>query len=177
MKDIVKKRPVGRKCDYHEKVEPRFEEIKKWRKEGQTERNIAKLCGVSYRTFCAYKVKFPQLMQLLKDAKETLISELEDTLFRMALGKVKVTETKKYIQKDSKGNDKTRIEETVKDIAPHPTLLIFSLKNLAPDKWKDVQDVTFNDMENAIKNMDTVFAEMKDKLDKSDDTITSSVPE
>ena len=73
----------------------------------------------------------------------------------MALGKVKVTETKKYIQKDSKGNDKTKIEETVKDIAPNPTLLIFSLKNLAPDKWKDVQDVTFNDMENAMKNMDT----------------------
>ena len=38
MKDIVEKRPVGRKSNYHEKVESRFEEIKKWRKEGQTEK-------------------------------------------------------------------------------------------------------------------------------------------
>ena len=86
-------------------------------------------------------------------------------MFQMALGKIKTTEIKKYIQKDKSGNEKTKIEETIKELAPNTTLLIFSLKNLAPDKWKDVQDVTFNDMEVAMKNMDEVFKEMKDKLD------------
>lgn len=156
---------VGRKSNYYDKVEPYFKEIAAWRKDGQTEENIAKLLGVSYRTLCEYKVKFPQFAQLLKDSKAELIVELETTLFQMALGRIKVTETKKYIQVDANGDEKTKIEETVKDIAPHPTLLIFALKNLST-KWRDNHDVTLNDMSAAMQNMDSVFNEMRAKLPK-----------
>lgn len=131
-----KKEPksAGRRSLYPTKVEPYFEEIKKWRKEGQTEQNIAKLLGIGYRTFNDYKVKHPQLVQVLKVATNSLVEELEETMFQMALGKRTVTETEKIIQKDKDGKQTTKIREVTKEIPPHPTLLIFSLKNLAPEK-------------------------------------------
>ena len=147
---------VGRKSNYYTKVEPYFEEIKAWRRSGQTEENIAKLLGVSFRSFLDYKNKFPQLNQVLKESKEKLISELEKTMFEMALGKIKVKETKKFIKIGKDGKQETRIEETVKEIPPHPTLLIFSLKNLAPDKWKDQPNIDFKDLQDKLKNFKSI---------------------
>ena len=73
-------------------------------------------------------------MQVLKVATNSLVEELEETMFQMALGKRKITETEKIIQKDQNGKQTTKIREVIKEIPPHPTLLIFSLKNLAPEK-------------------------------------------
>ena len=168
---------AGRKSYYEERVAPYFEDIKKWRIAGQTEENIAKLLKVSFRALTDYKGRYPEFAKLLRDSTNVLVGELENTMFQMALGKIKVKEVKKFISRNKEGKDSTKIEETVKELAPNPTLLIFSLKNLAPDRWRDVQDVTFNDMENAMKNMDTVFSEMKEKLDKSEDgKITLEIP-
>lgn len=152
---------------YERIVIPNFEKIKELRHAGQTEPNIAKYLGIAYNTFREYKKQHPEFQKLLDDAKGTLVENLEQTMYQMALGKVKVTETKKYIQRGADGEDKTRIEEIVKDIPPSVPLLIFSLKNLAGDKWRDSpQDVTMSDVEVAMKNMNTVFTEMKSKLNK-----------
>jgi hypothetical protein len=159
---------AGRKSNYYSKVEPYFEEIKAWRIVGQTEENIAKLLGVSFRSFLDYKNQFPQLAQVLKESKEKLIGELEHTMFEMALGKVKVKETKKFIKNGKDGKQETRIEETVKEVPPHPTLLIFSLKNLAPDRWKDVHEATFNELQTALDNFKLVSDELEKTLDDKD---------
>ena len=152
---------------YERVVVPNFEKIKELRRSGQTEANIAKCLGLSYNTFQLYKKQHVELQELMDKSKEVLVENLEKTMYQMALGKVKVTETKKYIQRGANGEDRTRIEEIVKDIPPRVPLLIFSLKNLAGDKWRDSpQDVTMSDVEVAMKNMNTVFKEMKSKLNK-----------
>lgn len=133
---------------------------------------MSKLVGVNYRSWCDYKVKYPQFAQILKESKEVLIENLEKTMFEMALGKIKITETKKYISRDKAGADSTKIEETVKELAPSVPLLIFSLKNLAPEKWRDIPDLTFNDLDNVTANMNTVFKELKDKLDNHETSKT-----
>ena len=72
---------AGRKSAYYEKVEPRLDEVRKWRvDDAQSEPNIAKLLGISYRSLMEYKVKFPQFAQVLKESKEALIVDLEDTI-------------------------------------------------------------------------------------------------
>lgn len=139
---------------------------------------MSKLVGVNYRSWCDYKVKYPQFAQILKESKEVLIENLEKTMFEMALGKIKITETKKYISRDKAGADSTKIEETVKELAPSVPLLIFSLKNLAPEKWND-NSLAVVDVNGAMNNMQTVFKELKNKLntiditkDKLDETST-----
>jgi len=159
----------GVKSTYNTKILSRFDEIFEWRRDGHNAKNIAKMLGISENCLYQYKRKHPEFKELLEASSEALVDNLEDTMFRMALGKVKVKKTKRYIQTDGRtGAENTKIEETEEELPPNATLLIFSLKNLSPTKWRDVQDVTFNDMENAKKNMDTVFAEMKEKLDKSE---------
>lgn len=146
---------------YAEKVLPRFDEIKKWRQEGQTEKNIAKLLGVSYITFCKYKAKHPQLFTLMDDSKELLIKNLETTMYQAALGKLLNREVKTITGADGK----IRTDETIKELPPNTALLIFSLKNLAPDRWRDVQEVSNSgNVEVAIKNINKVSAELKEAI-------------
>ena len=117
---------------------------------------------MSYASFQVYKKQHEELQELLSESKKILIEQLEHTMFECALGKIKVRETKKFIQQNGE-KEQVRIEETIKEIPPNPTLLIFSLKNLSPEKWCDVQQQIIN-TDGVIKNMDKVFSELKQKL-------------
>ena len=75
----------------------------------------------------------------MEDARDLLIEELENTMYQTAMGKIKIRETKRYIQQNG-DKEQVRVEETVKELPPNPTLLIFTLKNMAPQKWRDVNN-------------------------------------
>ena len=170
-----KKSNAGRKSNYATKVLPYLEEIRAWRQEGQTEEIIAKFLGVSYTSFNEYKVKYPELMQTLKESKEKLIHDLEDTLFRVALGKVKTIKSKKiYIKDHRTGEMKLDKEEVQEDtLAPNATLLIFSLKNLNSSRWKDRHDIDVSkdsELQEAMNNFKLVSDELTKHLeDKTDE--------
>lgn len=128
----------GRKNKYETHVEPFLKDIPYWRREGLREIDIAKRLDISYRSFCYYKNRNLQLMQALKKGKDDLVHDIEDSLFKRALG-YEYEETKTYIEKDDKGKEKKKIEKTKKHITPDTAAAIFALKNLAPDKWRDKQ--------------------------------------
>jgi hypothetical protein len=130
---------VGRPSKWETHVLPFLDRIPKLRKQGFHEAQIAKHLGVGYATFMEYKNRYPDLTEALKKGKTELIEDLEDTLYRKALGLIKTKDIKKYIKK-TKNGEETRIEETIKEYAPDTGALVFSLKNLAPDKWKDRRD-------------------------------------
>lgn len=137
-------------------------------RDGYTEEQCANTIGVAYSTFMKWKPEIPELLEVLKESKEFLIAELEDTLYRKALGKCTVKETKKYIERDKAGKEKTKIEETVREIAPDTTLLIFALKNLTIDngKWLDRHEgSTFSELQSALDNFKS-FSEKVEKANK-----------
>ena len=154
----------GRKSNYHSKVEPYFDEIKAWRQNGQTEENIAKLLGVSYKSLNDYKLNFPQFTQLLKDSKEKLIANLENTMFELALGKCK--KTKNVYTRDPRTGKMILDKSEEETIAPNPTMLIFSLKNLASDRWQDRREMKVTTNELVDKAMDN-FKLVSDELNKN----------
>lgn len=149
---------------YERVVVPNFEKIKELRRSGQTEANIAKYLGLAYNTFQLYKKQHVELQELMDESKQMLIEELENTMYQTAMGKIKVRETKRYIQQNG-GKEQVRVEETVKELPPNPTLLIFTLKNMAPQKWRDVQQLTGVSVDTALENMEKVFTELREKLD------------
>ena len=61
----------------------------------------------------------------MEDARDLLIEELENTMYQTAMGKIKIRETKRYIQQNG-DKEQVRVEETVKELPPNPTLLIFT---------------------------------------------------
>jgi len=171
---MANKKGAGRKSNYFSKVEPYFDEIKSWRYEGQTEENISKLLGVSYRSFMEYKVKYPQLSQVLRESTKKLLSELESTMYEMALGKVKVKKVKNTYVRDSRTGKMIldKKEENEDTLAPNTTMLIFSLKNLDPDKWRDRRDLNLGSestVDVALENFQLVSEELKKSLRENKD--------
>lgn len=168
---MEKKKSPGRKSKYMSHVEPYMKEIRSWRKNGQTEENISKLLGVSFRTFMEYKVKYPQLTQVLKESKMVLISDLENTMFELALGKVKVKKVKTISVKDPRTGKMVidRTEESEDILPPNPTMIIFSLKNLASDRWQDRRytDTKVTNMEELVAIAQTLKDIGSKGIDKS----------
>lgn len=164
---------TGRPRVLDQYIKPNLERIRKLKQDGYTDEQIARVIGVSYETLRRYKKTFSPLFEALKKGKEDLILELEDTLYRRALGKCKTKTTKKYIE-EVNGIQKQKIEETVQELPPDVGALCFSLKNLAPDKWKEVRlDNNFNEMQKALDNFKS-FSERMDGVSQED---MDNVPE
>jgi len=127
-----KEQKRGRKSKYDTHVKPYLDRIPKWRRNGMTEAQIAKKLGIAMSSFSLYKLKHSEFSETLKNSKEELIENLEDSLFRRAMG-YSYEETK--IEKESDG--RAKITKTTKELPPDVGALIFALKNLAPGKWKN----------------------------------------
>lgn len=126
----------GRKSKYETNILPFFDRIIAWRKQGQTEKQIAKKLDVAVSTWEKYKKDYPEFKEILTFSKELLVEQIEDSLFTRAMGKhYKEVETKTETVKGQPPRTSTR--ETVKYLPPDTTAIIFSLKNLDPSRWSD----------------------------------------
>jgi DNA-binding transcriptional MerR regulator len=132
---------AGRKSKYEDYVEPYLDKIAYWRKDGLTEEQIASKLHIAYSTLKEYKNRYSALMAALKTGKEDLIAELEKSLYKRGMG-FEYEEVKTYVEKDDTGKEKKKIEKTKKFLAPDTGALIFALKNLRSDKWKDKIETT-----------------------------------
>jgi 5-methylcytosine-specific restriction endonuclease McrA len=82
----VEKVKKGRKSKYDTHVAPRLQEIEWWCREGLTEIEICKRLDVAESTFNNYKREFSELMESLKKGKEIADYQVEDALFKRAVG-------------------------------------------------------------------------------------------
>lgn len=154
-KEIVEEEVLSKttKSNYTTMVEPHLEEISELRANGATIKEIAKRCNVSYSRFRDYVREESALSAAIKRPTDFLVKEIEDSLFKRAMG-FEVTETKTSAETVGEGNNKrtkSKVEKVVKHYIPDVTAQIFALKNLAPDKWKDRQDI--NHSGDAIENL------------------------
>lgn len=96
-----------------------------------TDEELSKRMGVSRGTFYDWIKKFPDISDAIKKGKEVVDYEVQQTLFKSALGyKTKETRTETY----EDGGSKTIIIE--RDVPPNVTAQIFWLSNRRPDKWR-----------------------------------------
>jgi len=85
-----------RKTKYHSHVEPKLLLVEAWARDGIIDEDIAKKLGIAYSTFNVYKTKHSELSEALKKGKEVADVEVENALFKRAVG-YEYTE-KKYVQ-------------------------------------------------------------------------------
>jgi hypothetical protein len=142
---------AGPKNLYKEMVEPFLENVTAWRREGLTEIQIFERLGVGKTSATRYKKKYPEFRQALLDGKKKLVGELEDSLYKRAKG-FEYEEMEVSVRDDGSGK---RIRKTKKYIVPDVGALCFALKNLAPEKWRDKQDVNISG-ELGVKVVDNV---------------------
>lgn len=126
----------GRMGKYDSHVKPYLKRIPKWRRQGMTEKQICQKLSIGVSTWEEYKNKHPELTEALKEGKEELIEQLETSLFQKAMG-FEYEETETYIEMKADGSKTPRVRKHKKRALPDTGALAFSLKNLAPEQWRD----------------------------------------
>lgn len=122
---------AGRPNKYVTNVEPRFEEIKKWARNGATDKEIARQLDVNERVFCKYKKQYNQLSELLKNARQGAVEDIKAAMYKRAIG-FNYTESK--FTEDDEGHWKK--ETYTKAALPDPTSALILLKHWDKDtEW------------------------------------------
>lgn len=118
--------------------------LKGWARNGLKDTLIAKNMGITAKTLYEWKNKYSNIREALKKGKEPADIEVEDALFKAAIGyyvtvkePIKV-KTKKQL-KDKGTIEEEHVEFIEKEtyIPPNPTAIIFWLKNRKPEAWRD----------------------------------------
>lgn len=130
---------MGRPNKYETHVKPHFKEIKEAFERGVDEKEIAKSIGVAVSSWCEYKHRYPEFVELLKRSEEKtkeILKRLDSALLKSAEG-FEYTEKKQYITEDDKGNKKKHTEIYTRYSPPNPTAIFGALNRFDPDYKKD----------------------------------------
>lgn len=122
--------------------------IQGWARDGLIDKQIAHNMGVAYSTLRTWRDKFPELAEALQKGKEVVDREVENALYKRALG-YWVTETKTVTLPDGD----MRVEEIHKHVAPDTTAQIFWLKNRKPDQWREKNDLTLTPSNGVLESL------------------------
>ena len=106
--------------------------LKGWATDGLTNEQIAENMGINPDTLYTWQNRFTEIAEALKKGKEIADREVENALYKRAIG-MEYTETKQLIDTDGK----KRVEKATKFIPPDSTAIIYWLKNRKPDIWRD----------------------------------------
>ena len=129
---------ASRQSKYETHVVPYLDRIPNWRKQGLTEKQVAQKLGIAYSTLTLYRDSHSALSVALKKGKEELVEELENSLYKKAMG-FEYEEIETWIE-EVDGVQKKRVKKIKRRALPDTGALCFALKNLASDKWRDRQD-------------------------------------
>ena len=99
---------------------------------GATDKQLADCFEVSEQTINNWKKKYKEFNLALKEGKMYSDAMVAKALYNRALGQT---------VKEVKTNEDGSSSETVKEIPPDPTSMIFWLKNRQPDFWRDKQSL------------------------------------
>lgn len=114
--------------------------IQGWTRNGLMESQIAKNIGIRPETLSVWKKRFPQLNQAIKKSRDLADIEVENALYKSALGH-RERETTKYVREyqDGNGNPQARTvesKEVERYYPPNPTSIAIWLNNRKPDDWR-----------------------------------------
>lgn len=106
--------------------------INGWARDGLIDEQIATNIGVSYSTFKEWKKKFPDFSAALKKGKDVVDREVENALYKSAIGFIYEEETV------TNAGDVVLVKKYSK---PNTTAQIFWLKNRKRNQWTDKSEV------------------------------------
>lgn len=110
-----------------------------WARSGLTDAQIAHNIGIRRETLIQWKKKYPNINNALKKSKEVVDFEVENALYKRAIGYDYDEEKSVTIQK-SDGSMEERFERVTKHVPPDTTAQIFWLKNRKPAEWRDKRE-------------------------------------
>jgi hypothetical protein len=135
-----------------------------WARDGLSDEQIAHNMGINVATLYRWKNEHSEICNALKKTKEVVDKEVENALYKSAMGYdyEEITEQRRY-NKDTGQYEMVVIERKVKHQPPNTASIIFWLKNRKPDTWKDKQEITDS---KALEKLDDILGELKNEADR-----------
>lgn len=136
------------------------DKLEEWGKAGLSDAQIAKNIGISRSTYYEWLKLYPDISDAIKKGKELADKEVENALYKSALGydyeEVQI-ETRSVGEKEYQVRRVTR-----KSVQPNVTAQIFWLKNRMPNEWKDRRDISLTpNIEESAREMEEYFDNKK----------------
>lgn len=165
--------PTGAKGKYHKWLDQDgLLLLSGWARDGLTDEQIAHNMGVAYSTLRLWKDKHSAISAALKKSKEVVDTEVENALYKKALGynaEIKKTFKIKCVDYDPDTGKRIREYEELQigidevHVPADTTAQIYWLKNRKPEQWRDRQDVEVNAQ--TLELVTNVLSEVKKQAD------------
>lgn len=107
-----------------------------WARDGLSDEQLADKMGICTSTFYAWKNKYPEISEALKEGKDVADRKVENALYKRACG----FEYEEVTTERDEINGKMITKRVTKFYPPDPTSMIFWLKNRKPDEWRDKRE-------------------------------------
>ena len=107
-----------------------------WARDGLSDEQLADKMGVCPSTFYAWKNRYPEISEALKEGKDVADRKVENALYKRACG----FEYEEVTKEVDEINGKMITKRVKKFCPPDPTSMIFWLKNRKPDEWRDKRE-------------------------------------
>lgn len=136
-----------------------------WARDGLTDEQIATNMGINVATLYRWKNEFCDICNALKDGKDVADRQVENALFKSALGY-----TFDEVTKELKDDELVVTKVVHKEVQPNTTAQIFWLKNRKRAEWRDrvenaitgadggavkVETLTESDVDKRIKELES----------------------
>jgi hypothetical protein len=123
-------------------VKEKLIQVEAWCRDGLTELQIAENLGISKATLEVYKKEHQDFLDALKRGKEVIDIQVENSLFKRAIGYTYEEVTHENIwNKELERYEMTETKRVIKEVQPDTTAQIFWLKNRKPSEWRDKQEI------------------------------------
>lgn len=116
--------------------------------DGLTDKQIAHNIGITEQTLNVWKKQFPSFLEALKKGKEVVDREVENALFKRAIGYEYDEICEEY-----EDGVLTKKKITKKMVVPDTTAQIFWLKNRKPDQWKDKREQSISTKDGMLADL------------------------
>lgn len=143
-----------------------------WARDGLTDEQIAQNVGIAVCTLYDWEARFPEISEALKKGKEVVDYEVENALYKRAVGYTYEEETKE-MSRDPRTGEITRqtVRVTKKHVPPDVLAMIYWLKNRKPKDWRDKRYVYDelektdgpSPMEQLVRSLDKARAEKDER--------------
>ena len=119
--------------------------LRGWAMDGLTDAQIAENIGISTVTIWDWKSKYPSFANALKKGKDVADREVENALYKSAMGYDVVEEIQELrLNRETNEQEMVVVRRIKKHIPPSNTAQIFWLKNRKPHEWREKQEVEVN---------------------------------
>lgn len=122
-------------------------------RDGLTNKEIAKkIIGISNSTFSEWLVRFPQIVETLKEGRRPVLVDVEDTFYNKKLKGYYVDETTEEVTMSPNGGQTKHKKVTKRWIPPDTTAMLFYMKCRMPDKYNDRININVENDKNGKLN-------------------------